>query len=174
MSTHVNLHLELEEVAADWIARFPHLTKRIMRALRLAKSGAVTYLSKDLYQVRGTFGVLYQVAPGYCECPDHEWRGGEVRCAHRFACGLLARVGALPGPGQITEREIAEEIQKDKVAERVAEEALKTPTIKVSQARLGEITREVAEEQKVLRRAHCGRIDLSARWNEFYTMLGSL
>jgi hypothetical protein len=99
MQARPALATRLEEIAAEYTARFPGAAdqRRVMHGLKIAKRpGQVAALGGGFYVVRSQSrpGTWYQVSKGACECEDFSFRG--ARCCHRWACALLARVGGLP------------------------------------------------------------------------------
>jgi uncharacterized Zn finger protein len=89
-------NVALEELAARWISKGLVDPKRAMKALQLAKRGAVVANADGSFSVKGSEPTPYRVIKGACTCPDSAARG--EHCKHRLAVSLVVKVDARPAP----------------------------------------------------------------------------
>lgn len=80
----------IQQIAAKWAAKHPHLKSRIERAVAL--TGGVKSQCEGVYVVEGSNGAEYIVSVDFdkgmstCTCEDH--RRGQ-HCKHRIAVALV-------------------------------------------------------------------------------------
>lgn len=92
--SNASRNVALEELAARWISKGLVDPKRAMKALHLAKRGAVVTNADGSYSVKGSEPTPYRVVKGSCTCPDSAARG--EHCKHRLAVSLVVKTAPAP------------------------------------------------------------------------------